>query len=366
MAILDYINVYGFKSIAQIERLELRQINLVIGANGTGKSNFIGIFSFLYAIRSGHLQEYVTKSGGADKLLHFGSRTTEGIQLLISFNDERNQYLINLERTDFDRLVPSVERVYFWDKRHPSPYSDRLVSPPDEAAISFMQPGIASFVQGNIDSWRVYHFHDTSATSPMKKTADVNDNRYLRPEAANLAAFLYLLKVRYEAEYTLIKRSFQLVAPFFDDFILEPLALNPETIRLEWKHTCSDGYFDASSLSDGSLRFLALATLLLQPTELRPSVILIDEPELGLHPYAITLLASLIKQASAETQVIVSTQSASLLDHFEPEDVLVADLVDGATQLTRLSSEGLEAWLENYSLGQLWEKNEIGGRPGGR
>ena len=132
---------------------------------------------------------------------------------------------------------------------------------------------------------------------------------------------------------------------------------------MEWRHRGSDAYFDAASLSDGTLRFIAMATLLLQPVHLRPSVILLDEPELGLHPYAITLLASLVKQASVETQILLATQSPILLDHFDPEDVLVADRVDGGTRFTRLNSEQLAVWLEDYSLGQLWEKNELGGRP---
>jgi predicted ATPase len=132
---------------------------------------------------------------------------------------------------------------------------------------------------------------------------------------------------------------------------------------LEWRHKGTDAYFDASMISDGTLRFMALATLFLQPVEYRPSVILVDEPELGLHPYAITMLASLIKQASTQTQVIIGTQSPLLLDHFRPEDVLVANRVERSTQLTRLETEKLATWLEDYSLGQLWEKNEIGGRP---
>lgn len=197
----------------------------------------------------------------------------------------------------------------------------------------------------------------------MRKTAKVDDNDYLRPDGSNLAAFLYYLKEKHEGSYSLIQRTVQRVAPFFDDFRLKPLRRKPDDIKLEWSHKNSDQYFDASSFSDGTLRFIVLATLFLQPEEYRPSVILVDEPELGLHPYAIEMLASLIRQASVKTQVIVSTQSSLLLDHFEPEDVLVANRVDGGTQLTRLDSTKLAAWLEDYSLGQLWEKNEFGGRP---
>ena len=214
-----------------------------------------------------------------------------------------------------------------------------------------------------LDSWRDYHFHDTSSTSAMRKTADVDDNRFLRADASNLAAYLYLLQQAHQPEYQLIRKTVQRVAPFFDDFHLEPLRSNPDKVKLEWIHKSSDAYFDASSLSDGTLRFICLSTLFLQPLPYRPSAIIVDEPELGLHPYAITMLASLVRAAATETQVILSTQSAWLLDHFQPEDVLVADLEQGATTLKRLQSQDLAVWLEEYSLGQLWEKNQFGGRP---
>jgi predicted ATPase len=365
---LDTITVKGFKSIGSIEDLRLGAINLVVGPNGSGKSNFIGVFSFLHAIREGHLQDYVLKAGGADKVLHFGSKVTDKIHIHISFEDGRNQYEIDLEPTDSDELMPQSESVSFWDKvKYPNrPYVETISRVGKEAGISVAVKSktIPDYVRRHLDQWRLYHFHDTSSASPMKKTADVNDNRYLRPDGSNLAAFLYFLRKSNEVSYRLIRRTVQRVAPFFDDFQLEPQRLNPDKIRLEWRHKGTDAYFDASSLSDGTLRFIALATLFLQPEECRPSVILVDEPELGLHPYAITLLASLMKHASVKTQVIVSAQSPFLLDHFQPEDVLVADRVDGGTRFTRLESERLTPWLENYSLGELWEKNEIGGRPG--
>jgi len=362
---LDTITVKGFKSIASIEKLKLGAINVLIGPNGSGKSNFIGVFSFLHAIREGQLQDYVARAGGADKVLHFGSKVTQAIEIRISFLGGVNQYEIALGATEADQLYPSFETAYFWDKqRFPKPYAHPLNSRGSEAGISDPNSQrTARFVRDHLGSWRLYHFHDTSSSSPMKKTADINDNRYLRPDGSNLAAFLYFLKLKHEISYDLIRRTVQLVAPFFEDFLLEPQRLNPDKIRLEWRHKGSEAYFDASSLSDGSLRFIALTTLFLQPEAYRPSVILVDEPELGLHPYAITLLASLMKQASVKTQVIVSTQSPLLLDHFQPEDVLVTDRVDGGTQFTRLESARLATWLENYSLGQLWEKNEFGGRP---
>lgn len=362
---LDYITIKGFKSIASIEALELRSINVLIGPNGSGKSNFIGVFSFLHALREGRMQEYVARSGGADNILHFGSKVTNELFIQVSFQSQVNQYAITLAPTEEDQLYPKSEFVYYWKKaEYGSPYSEGLPRSGAEAGISakVVRP-VADYVRHHLSSWRLYHFHDTSALSPMKKTGDINDNRYLRPDGSNLASFLYFLKAQHNECYQLIRMTVQRVAPFFEDFVLEPSGLNPDKIRLEWKNRSSDAYFDGASLSDGTLRFIALATLFLQPNKYMPSVVLVDEPELGLHPYAITMLASLIKQSSTRTQVIISTQSALLLDHFEPSDVLVADLVNGGTQIRRLDANQLDAWTDEYSLGQLWEKNELGGRP---
>jgi predicted ATPase len=365
---LDYITIKGFKSISSIEKLELRPINIVIGPNGSGKSNFIGMFSFLQAIKEGFLQDYVRKNGGAEQLLFFGSKITKEIEIHISFRKEVNQYKLTLKPTNDDSLFPAQERVYFWDKSNYTNPLEQHLNPQEngrESGISASRlTGIPDWIRTRLDRWRLYHVHDTSSSSPMRKTAKVDDNAFFRPDGANLPAFLYLLKIKYPDEYGLIRKSVQRVAPFFDDFELAPDPLNEEMIRLSWKHKNSSQYFGASSLSDGSLRFIALATLFLQPDRLRPSVILVDEPELGLHPFAITLLASFVKQASEKTQVILSTQSSFLLDHFLPEDVLVANRVNEGTTLTRLVDSELSQWLETYSLGQLWEKNEFGGRPG--
>jgi len=323
------------------------------------------VFEFLNAILEGHLQEHVAQAGGANRLLHFGAKVTKSIYFRVSFNGGVNQFEITLEPTQTDELLPTSEITYFWSKSYPTPYSYGIARIGKEAGISSPgAKGIPRHVREHLASCRIYHFHDTSSSSPMKKSSALNDNRYLRADGSNLPAFLYLLRNKHEISYNLIRRTVQTVAPFFDDFILKPQELNPETIKLEWRHKGRDFYFDASSLSDGTLRFITLATLFLQPKNYRPSVIVVDEPELGLHPYAMAMLASMVKRVSAESEVILSTQSSLLLDHFEAEDVLVADLVNNSTNFTRLETDKLKNWLKDYSLGQLWEKNELGGRPG--
>jgi predicted ATPase len=195
----------------------------------------------------------------------------------------------------------------------------------------------------------------------MKKIGDINGNLFLRRDAANLAALLFRLQRTHAGNYEAIRDTVRMVAPFFDDFILRPLPENENKIQLEWREKGSDYPFLAHHLSDGTLRFMCLATLLLQPW--LPSIIIIDEPELGLHPYAINVLASLIRSAATRSQVIVCTQSVTLVNQFSPEDLLIVERKEGATTIEPVDAQRLATWLEEYSLGELWEKNVIGGRP---
>ena len=313
MPALESISIKGFKSIRDI-KVDLRDINVLIGANGSGKSNFLGAISFLRSIRLGNLQTYVRSADGANRILHFGSEVTTDVTIRVSFGCKESGYWIELRHTDTDTFFVDSEYLSIPDKNSEKVRQRILLSNGREAGISERNTGRANrSVRNHLNRWRLNHF---VSTSPIKRTAKLHDNRYLRADGSNLAAFLYLLREKHEDSYRFLRNTVRLVAPFFDDFVLEPLALNEDTIRLEWKHVGTDAYFDVSSLSDGTLRFIALAALLQQPEELRPSVILLDEPELGLHPLAITMLASMIKTASVDTQVILATQSPILLDYF--------------------------------------------------
>jgi predicted ATPase len=190
---------------------------------------------------------------------------------------------------------------------------------------------------------------------------DLDDNRFLRPQAENLAAFLYWMQQKEPNHFTNIQDTLRQIAPFFDEFRLAPSKLNESKIRLEWKEKGSDAYFNASSLSDGTLRFLCLTTLLLQPEP--PAMVLLDEPELGLHPAAINLLADLLSSAATRTQVIVATQSVTLVNQFEPDAIWTVDRQDNQSVFRHLSQQDMAAWLEDYGLGELWEKNVLGARP---
>ena len=372
MPVIEKITIKGFRSIRCIEDLKLTRLNLLIGANGSGKSNFIEVFTLLDALRKGKLKDYAGTNGGANRLLHFGSKNTKRLFLRVHFNNLGNQYEIEMSPTSSDGLHPLKETAGFWNKLvYLKPYKGPVAMFSGEAGIGAVRdkykvPWYVKEhlnVKEHLDCWRKYHFHDTGFHSPMKKNSELHDNHFLRPDGSNLASFLYLIREKHSDSYKQIRNAIRNVAPFFDDFDLKPMKMNENMIRLEWKSEGSDEMFDASALSDGTLRFMALCTLLLQPCHLQPLVIIMDEPELGLHPFAVEFLAGLIRRASTEAQIILATQSMHLLDCFNPEDVIVADRVDKSTKLHRLDPEELKEWLEDYSLGELWNQNYLGGRP---
>jgi predicted ATPase len=360
---LHSLHIQGFKSIRD-QLLELSPLNVFIGGNGAGKSNLIGIFDLLNRITRQELAIYTGQSGGANAILHFGRKRTEKLSIEVVFREGSNEntYEISLRPTDDDGFLFEREATAYQDtSRYATPYYDDTWSGHSEAQVTDATGSIAAYVRRRLDDYRIYHFHDTSPSAPPKQTGDVHDNRFLRPDASNLAAFLYFLQEKRSDHYRNIEDTTRQIAPFFRGFKLAPSLLNPEKIRLEWEEVGSDTYFSASALSDGTLRFICLATLLLQPR--LPSVVLIDEPELGLHPAAIQVLAGMLQSASTRAQLLVATQSVTLINQLEPEQVWVVDRRDGESLFKHLKEADMSSWLEDYSLGELWEKNILGGRP---
>lgn len=358
MAKISSLTVNGYKSIRELQNFYFSNLNILIGANGAGKSNFISLFRMLNAMYEQQLQLYVQKQGGPDALLHFGRKETERINAEFSFGS--NRYQFNLAPTADNRLIFEIEEVWFrGDYGH---FSRSLGSGYEESKLKEAQDTFSDYVRPAVKSWRVYHFHDTSETAKMKQKHASNDNLTFKPDAANLAAYLRRIYTDYPDEYKRIIENIRLVLPFFHDFVHRDG--EPETIELEWTQIGkTDTPLKAHMLSDGSLRFICLVTLLLQPSSLLPDTVLIDEPELGLHPYAITVLADIFKQIAENKQLIVSTQSVELVNEFSPNDVVVVNQKNGASTFERLSQEKLADWLEDYSLGELWKQNVFGGRP---
>ena len=345
--------------------IKLREINVLIGPNGVGKSNFLSLFDLLGDLIEQRLALWVAKRGGADRVLCGGVKTSTRLSVDLRF-DGYQGFEIGLAlaaggQLFFDREVASFENPDL----HSSPFTENLGSGHTESRLrrgAEADPGkVLEHTLRCLEGVQRYHFHDTSETALIKQPQPVSENRALARDAHNLAPFLMAVRQNDPASFLRIEDAMRSVAPFFDSFVLQPGVLNENTVKLEWRHRDSDMYADAFTLSDGSLRFLCLATVLLQPSP--PPIVLIDEPELGLHPFTIHQLADLMRSASKRCQIIVATQSVTLLDQLAIDDVIVADRIEGSTQLSRLDAGALGEWLDSYSLGELWEKNLLGGRP---
>lgn len=363
---LEHVKIQGFKSIKELD-LNMEPINILIGANGSGKSNFISLFTFLRNLSEGKLQNYVEKQGFANTFFHFGSKKTS--EILIDVDVGTNGYHVVFEHgANDDTLV--FKKEYCTIKTSPKNFHVKGVKgesgmlPGTEADSTFVK----RYTREYMEECRVYHFHDTGQTAGFKQASDLSSSDYLYSNASNLASFLYRLKngksESYAKAYTNIVEAVKTVAPYFHDFYLEPRGSEgEEKVLLKWFHRDHDDPFSANQLSDGTARFICMATLFLQPESLRPKSIVLDEPELGLHPAALEILAEIVKSTSKKNQVVCSTQSVTFANQFEAKDFIVVDQVDGASNFKRIDEEELKEWLEEYSMGDIWTKNLIGGRP---
>jgi len=362
---LNRLTIRGFKSIRQLEDFEFKSLNVLIGANGGGKSNLISFFRMLQAIINGNLDSYIRGSGGISDLLFNGRKTTRRLEFETRFGPRGYRFKIKPGRLR-DWALTDEQRYYehgrsgWWNI--PGDNSDGQSLLVKEASGKDHDAQYSKPVYDAISSWKIYHFHDTSEEAPMRNEEIVQDNKTLRFNASNIAPFLLKLKNEDEETYEEILQSCKLVIPYLNDFLLDVERLGrKKTVELSWKAKGSDYPMQPYHFSDGSIRFICLATALLQPDP--PSSLIIDEPELGLHPAAISILAELIQNASKRTQLIVATQSPALIDNFSVEDVVVVNRKRGASTFERLNEEDYRAWLESYSVGELWSKNVISGGP---
>ncbi len=356
---IEQLELSGYKSIRHAA-VDFGRLNVLIGANGAGKSGLASYFSLLNASFGASFDEHIIRSGGANSLLHLGVGQTSEIESTVTVLTTYGRGKLK-QRFVFrppDGLSPLELQVEWSDKEtFPAPH---VVAPSADWRLDAYLK-IYGVIFGQT---RVYHFDDASFRSPARSSCYIEDAYRLRANGGNLAAMLHRYQHNHPTVYHRIRSAIRLVAPSFDDFVLKPQPANPANILLNWRQIGSSDYlFGPHQLSDGSLRAMALITLLLQPEADLPNLLIVDEPELGLHPFALSIVAGLIRAASTQTQVIVATQSAEFLDHFEPSEIIVADSVGGESQFRRLDVDGLQGWLEDYSIGELWQKNVIGGGP---
>lgn len=371
---ISHIMLSGFKSIKKAE-LDLNNLNIFIGANGSGKSNFISFFQMLdfYLSNDEGLSEFVGRNGGAHSLVYFGTNETKSIEAELSFNTDagNNFYGVELGVAIGDKLFFKDERVSFSSSKYDTVQSpiplgsggsnSRLLQLSEEDIDYRRYMKTIRTIKNIMKRWCFYQFHNTTKDAYIRGASHKDDNSYLRSDGGNLAAFLYMLQDRFPKTYSSIINVAKQIAPYIDKFIIEEEYAS-SFVRLKWSEKSRGDYLlDASQMSDGTLRGLALVTLLMQPK--KPPLICIDEPELGLHPEAILIIGDLIKIASKNTQIILSTQSTKLIDCFEPEDIVVVNRNDGSTCFDRLDYEKYKAWLDEYSISETWDTNVFGGRP---
>lgn len=374
MHFLEQLSLQGFRSIKEVRNLTLGPITVFIGANGSGKSNLIGLFRMMNYVMQGGLQRFLQDGNGASNFLHYGPAYTRFLNATLAFRSDSglntyNTYTCELTFARVDRLIFVSEEVRFQREGAPSPPPIPIENnEPSESVLSRpldpdRQP-TETFIRKFLNKVRVFHFHDTSMTSRMRNYCDVDDAPYLRAEGGNLAAVLLRLRNEFPGNYRRVVAGVNTVFPELKDFYLEPTGGNGTGLLLRWQPTSHPTeVFGPAHLSDGTMRMIALVTLFNLPVAMAPWMIILDEPELGLHPAAEAYLASLVRSASVQTQVLLSTQSATLVDHFRPAEVVVVEMHEGASKFSRLDEEKLGHWLKRYTLGEAWRKNVFGGRP---
>ncbi len=362
---IQEIHIAGFCSLKEV-CLEPGRLTVLIGPNGAGKSNLLQALRLIPLLQTRSLQRYVADHGFGAALLHYGAKVTEAIDLGVVIRDQGTTY-----RYDARLAFAPDDTLYFQTE------NAARVNPDDTWAISSLGGGhreshlldevYRDSTVAAVNEWMgrmtFYHFHDTSAQSKLRTHARREDDRYPRSDGSNLAAYLLRLKESGDSAdqkaWQRINRHCRHIAPAIKQ--LDPVAVNG-SVRLDWIDD-RDERFGCHQFSDGTLRALALITVLSQPSERLPRLISIDEPELGLHPSSIALITELCHSISRHTQIVLSTQSTELLDYFNADEVVVVERQQGETKLTRLSSEALQSWLEDYSLSELYDKGVIGGKP---
>lgn len=364
---LRNISLKGFKSFSSDEgiNLSLGDINILLGANGAGKSNFLSFFKMLAAMTERRFQNYIATSGTAELFLYYGVKKTKKIEISFSFEDEKDivKYDIDLTYAIPDKLIIDQEAfsgIRSWEGLS---VERRMINLLEPDLLDGRIPELVPFNQ-LLSNCKVFQFHDTTPESQMRLTSHIDNADYLQSNGGNLSAYLYWMKENNAVYYDRIVAYIREIMPQFGDFYFQPNAAG--YVMLKWRDNTANDYIQLpQQISDGTLRFMALATLLLQPSDKMPSVIILDEPELGLHPSAISQLAEMVKQASQYAQIILATQSPQLADEFTPSQIIIVerDEEKASTTAHHLDEERLKEWIEQYSISELWDKNVLGGRP---
>ena len=370
MVQIKSLSLSGFKTIYDLKDMDFEKVNIFIGANGSGKSNIVSFFEMISYMMTDALSQYVSENGFASSMLYHGQKVTNNIEAKIKFLSKTgsSEYSFRIAHTFNDNFIFMGEKIKYRNKDSKRPYTKNLGDKgykETKLRELYHENMTAKYIKNLLASIRVFHFHDTSKTAYIHQARPIESNSSLMSDAGNLAPFLYKMRESESRYYERIISYIRQVAPFFDTFILEPFGYS---IQLKFREKNSDLELGSFRLSDGTIRFIALSTLLLQSKITLPKIIIIDEPELGLHPMAIDILSEMINIASRNSQIFITTQSERLIDHFEPENIIVIDRKQDKNQryysdFKKLDSQELSQWTEDYRLSDIWNSNIIGGRP---
>ena len=371
---IESIRVRGFRSLADVELSGLGPATVLIGPNGSGKSNILRFLDMLhYMMRHRRLAQFVERQGGASDQLFSGSDATDQVEAEITLHAENERYdyrftleyahpgHLYFEEEAFRRRSNEYHAETNWQDLGSEHREANLVLAAQSDDFPHLDKAAAAAIARVLRRCVVFQFHNTDDRSPIRRNADMSNHTRLNIRGSNLAAVLYRMEQQDRSRYERICRYIGRILPGFDHFDITEKG--DGEVALAWQSDWSDYSFGAHLTSDGSLRAFALVTLLNQPTETLPDVVLLDEPELGLHPSAVTLVGGMIRSLSARRQVIVATQSPLLVDSFGLDQTRVLELQHGRTIVRKCDPAEYEQWLEDYSTGELWEKNLLGGRP---
>ncbi len=371
------LKIANYKSIRRA-KLTLSNLTILIGQNGAGKSNFISLFKFLERLSEKQLSEYLFQSGGISTFLHKGYEISQEIRFQLELNSEHNS-LTNIYETriitDGESHLIDYESFGIWDKEKYNKPSNinktiqkkesslkKLAHETPQSPTDYYPKHIYNYLK----KLKLFHFHDTSDNAAIKLPQPFDDAYFFKNEGQNLAPYLSYIQSHNYDLYLNIVETVRLVFPNLQDFVLEESLFAKGKILLRWKEKSGENIYTAKQMSDGTLRFICLVVLLSDPVtaDSLPETIILDEPELGLHPFAIHVLAELIQKAATNRQIIIATQSVNLINYFTPKDLLIVERNEkDETIFKKIKDKDFKIWLEEYSLGQLWENNFLGGRP---
>jgi predicted ATPase len=384
MNTFERLKIDGFRRLYSAE-VEMRDLTVMIGANGVGKSSFLEIFSLLAASANGQLQSKISEFGGLTQMVTLDRADSVSISLSMPIkNQEPLNYSLELatkgqfyeigSETLRQRRDPNASQPFKYiesrgtDVIYFSPEDEKLVRPSWqynhlESSLAqvpkmYREPETLRQQLASCSFYKAWELN-LSPQSPIRLPQSMRPATLPGAKGEDLVSCLYYLRETDPNRFEIIQDTLAAAFPDFERLSFPPVAAG--TLAMTWKDRNFSHPFYMHQLSEGTLRFLWLITLL-QSRDLT-AVTLIDEPEVSLHPELLQLLADAMREASQKTQLIVATHSDRLLGFLKPHEVLVCDSEDGLATLSWADSIDLEHWLKDYSLDQLWAMNIIGGRP---